>query len=58
MQFEFATATQIIFGAGKLSEAAGMAREFGSRALVVTGRDLSRAEKLLANLQSTNRRSP
>ena len=29
-----------------------MANEFGSRALVVTGRDSSRAEKLLAHLQS------
>ena len=52
MKFEFATPTKIIFGPGTLSEAAGLAREFGSRALVVTGRGSSRAEKLLANLQS------
>ena len=57
MKFEFATATKIIFGPGTLSEAAGLAREFGSRALVVTGRGSSRAEKLLANLQSNDVRS-
>jgi len=57
MKFEFATATKIIFGPGTLSEASGLAREFGSRALVVTGRGFSRAEKLLANLQSNDVRS-
>jgi alcohol dehydrogenase class IV len=52
MRFEFATATRIVFGAGALREIGVVARGFGSRALVVTGRDASRAEKLLANLQS------
>jgi alcohol dehydrogenase class IV len=51
MRFEFITATRIIFGAGTLREAGSLAREFGSRALVVTGRDSSRAEKLLAWLR-------
>ncbi len=46
-QFEFATATQIVFGAGKLSEVGPIAVALGSRALVVTGRDISRAERLL-----------
>jgi len=51
MKFEFTTATRIIFGAGALSEAGALAREFGSHALVVTGRDSSRAGKLLALLR-------
>ncbi len=44
MQFEFATATRIIFGSGKLKEFGEVARPFGTRALVVTGRDTRRAE--------------
>jgi alcohol dehydrogenase class IV len=46
-QFEFATATRIIFGAGKLAEVGQIARAMGSRALVITGRDITRAERLL-----------
>jgi alcohol dehydrogenase class IV len=37
MQFEFATATRIIFGEGKAAMLAELARSFGTRALVVTG---------------------
>jgi alcohol dehydrogenase class IV len=37
MQFEFATATRIIFGAGKLREIGRIAELFGKRAFVVTG---------------------
>ncbi|HUA65045.1 MAG TPA: iron-containing alcohol dehydrogenase [Alphaproteobacteria bacterium] len=51
MKFEFATATRIIFGAGTLREIGALAAESGKRALVVTGRDASRAEKLLASLR-------
>lgn len=54
MHFEFATATRIIFGPGRLREIGTIANEFGSRALVVTGRDASRADKLLANLRSND----
>ena len=46
MRFEFATATRIIFGPGTVSEAPRIAREFGRRALLVTGRDSSRAEPI------------
>ena len=49
--FDFATATRIIFGAGALREIGPLARQYGSRALVVTGRDPSRAERLLAALR-------
>jgi alcohol dehydrogenase class IV len=51
MQFEFATATRIIFGAGALRDIGALAGESGKRALVVTGSDPSRAEKLLASLR-------
>jgi alcohol dehydrogenase class IV len=51
MKFEFATATRIIFGPGTLRDIGALAGEFGKRALVVTGRDPGRAEKLLALLR-------
>jgi alcohol dehydrogenase class IV len=51
MKFEFATVTRIIFGPGALREIGPMAREFGRRGLVVTGRNVSRVEKLLADLK-------
>ena len=47
MRFEFATATKIIFGAGTLREVGAIAKGFGQRALVVTGRDAKRAGSLL-----------
>jgi alcohol dehydrogenase class IV len=47
MRFEFATATRIIFGAGAIGQAGPLAKEFGRHALVVTGRDPSRAKRLL-----------
>ena len=51
MRFEFATATRIIFGAGTLGDVGGLAREFGTRALVVTGLEPGGAEPLLARLR-------
>jgi len=53
MQFEFATAGRIISGAGTIKQVGAIVKSFGRRALVVTGRNPQRAEKLLANL-STN----
>lgn len=50
MPFEFATAHRIIFGPGMLKQAPPLARELGRRALVVTGSDPTRAERLLALL--------
>ena len=52
MKFEFATATRIVFGAGAVNDAGAIAGDFGRRALVVTGRDLRRAERMLISLQS------
>ena len=51
MRFEFAMPTRIIFGAGTLCEAGAVAKAFGQRALVVTGRDAKRAEPLLKILR-------
>jgi alcohol dehydrogenase class IV len=53
VNFEFATATRIIFGAGKLKEVGGLAREFGKHALVVTGRNRTRAQPLLVLLDES-----
>ncbi len=52
MRFEFATAGRIVFGPGTLAEVGPIAREFGQRALVVTGRDPARAAPLLERLAS------
>lgn len=51
MTFEFATATRIVFGVGALSQVGTHAKEFGHRALIVTGRDTHRAEPLLSALR-------
>jgi alcohol dehydrogenase class IV len=47
MTFEFATASRVIFGAGKRHEAGALAAELGTRALVVTGSSPDRAAALL-----------
>jgi alcohol dehydrogenase class IV len=47
MQFEFATATRILFGAGALGQIGPLALEMGRRALVVTGQNFMRAAPLL-----------
>ncbi|HUC85351.1 MAG TPA: iron-containing alcohol dehydrogenase, partial [Candidatus Acidoferrales bacterium] len=52
MKFEFATATQIIFGAGAAAHIGDHVKNLGRRALVVTGATPGRAEKLLANLSA------
>src|SRR5882762_7106863 len=51
MRFEFATPTRIIFGAGTVRETGSLAKQFGRKALVVTGRDPTRAERLLGDLR-------
>ena len=52
MKFEFATATQIIFGLGSLAQVGERVKAFGRRALVVTGRNPQRAERLMSNLSA------
>jgi alcohol dehydrogenase class IV len=46
MRFEFATATRIVFGAGALREVGPIAKGFGQRALIVTGRSAGRSSAL------------
>ncbi|MBE9473263.1 MAG: iron-containing alcohol dehydrogenase [Chloroflexi bacterium] len=50
MQFEFATASRIIFGNGKISEIGKIARREGSKALVVYGSSLDRYSHLILSL--------
>ena len=54
MQFEFATSTRIIFGPGKLREAGTIAKSTSKRPLVVTGKNVQRAEPLLKLLRENN----
>jgi len=51
MRFDFATAGRVIFGPGASRQAGELARKFGRRALVVTGRDAARAQFLLDSLR-------
>lgn len=50
LNFEFATATRIIFGAGTFNNAGALAAEMGWRAMVVSGFDLERSQPLLQAL--------
>lgn len=50
MRFEFAAPTRIVFGAGTVREVAPAAKEFGHRALIVTGRSAERSESLADQL--------
>jgi alcohol dehydrogenase class IV len=52
LNFEFATATRIVFGAGRMREAGALARSFGRRALLVTGRTTDRIKPLIDVLDS------
>jgi alcohol dehydrogenase class IV len=54
MNFEFATATRVAFGAGKLTELSAVARGFGWRALVVSGSRPTAAERVVSLLQAAN----
>jgi alcohol dehydrogenase class IV len=51
MNFEFATATKIIFGPGTIVEAAPNVKLFGKCALVVCGRNMNRAAQLFHQLE-------
>jgi alcohol dehydrogenase class IV len=52
MDFEFGTASRLIFGAGVLARAGEIAAALGKRALVVTGRNQKRAEPLVNDLRT------
>jgi alcohol dehydrogenase class IV len=51
MRFEFATATQIIFGPGTLKDISVTAAEMGHRGFVIAGRNPQRTESLLKQLE-------
>ena len=51
MRFEFATATQIIFGCGTIKDAAGCAQKMGQRVFLVTGQKSDRAAPLMELLE-------
>jgi alcohol dehydrogenase class IV len=51
MRFEFATATRIVFGQGVVQELAALAKPFGKRAMVVTGRDKIRHAGIINGLE-------
>ena len=57
MQFEFATATRIIFGEGAVKQVAQAARQWGSRALFVTGHDPERWNHVLHDLEAVGARA-
>jgi alcohol dehydrogenase class IV len=50
MKFEFATATRIVFGAGKVREAISAAVSLGGRVMVVAGRTPARLDPLIREL--------
>jgi len=52
-KFEFATANRIIFGSGAIRDVGSIAKEFGRRALIVTGRNAGRAESLSKLLKAS-----
>jgi alcohol dehydrogenase class IV len=52
MNFEFATATRILFGSGRVRELPALTKPLGSRVMVVTGRSGSRADGLLEALRA------
>ena len=57
INFDFATATRILFGTGVLRELAVIAKTLGQHALVVTGRDRERARPILALLAEQGTRA-
>lgn len=52
MNFEFVTAPKIIFGPSAVAQLGATAKQFGSRALVVTGKNISRHGKIFDSLKN------
>jgi alcohol dehydrogenase class IV len=53
MRFEFATATRIVFGQGVVQELAALAKPFGKRAMVITGKDRLRHAGIINGLEGS-----
>lgn len=58
MNFEFSTATRIVFGAGKLAELDTLGRGLGRRALVVSGSRPAAAERVAGLLRKAEVAAP
>jgi alcohol dehydrogenase class IV len=54
MHFEFATATRIVFGPGKVHEVVSVAAALGRRALIVSSDALAGLDFLIRDLRATN----
>src|SRR5580692_8759952 len=54
MKFEFATATRIVFGPDAASQLGQNVKNYGHRALVVTGSNPQRAGRILSNLSENS----
>src|SRR6185312_3470288 len=54
MRFDFSTSPTIIFGTGRLRESGTMLKNGGKRPLVVTGKNVQRAEPLLELLRENH----
>ncbi len=54
MRFDFATATRIVFGPGRVGEAASAASSLGHRALIVVGGTPARLDSFIRELKSQN----
>ncbi|MDQ2774803.1 MAG: iron-containing alcohol dehydrogenase [Acidobacteriota bacterium] len=52
MRFDFAASARILFGSGTSSQLPGVVREYGCRALVVTGRDTARMAPVVSALHA------
>ncbi len=52
MRFEFATAARIVFGSGSCSNLPALTREWGTRALIVTGQNESRCAATIAAMKA------
>ena len=50
MNFEFATAAQIIFGSGTIKQLPTLAAELGRKAFVITGRSPQRSQAIIDSL--------
>lgn len=54
MNFEFTTAARIVFGAGTIPQFGANVKSYGRHALVVTGHNPQRAQKMIANLAASD----
>jgi alcohol dehydrogenase class IV len=52
MSFEFATATRIVFGSGKLNDIAALVQAFGTRAMIITRPNPTDVDRLLERLNA------